>query len=46
MAAFPKVRDAEVADLQKELQASEQCATTQHLIRDFHEKGVPGLAFC
>ena len=29
MAAFLKVRDAEVADLQKKLQASEHCAATQ-----------------
>ena len=42
MAAFRKVRHAEVADLQQKLQASEQRAAIQQLIRDFDEKAVSG----
>ena len=45
MAAFLKVRDAEVADLQKKLKALEQRAATQQLVRDFDEKGVSGWHF-
>ena len=45
MAAFLKVWDAEVADLQKKLQASERRAATQQLIHDFDEKGVSGWHF-
>ena len=45
MATFLEVRDAEVTDLQKKLQASEQRTTTQPLFRDFDEKGVAGWHF-
>ena len=45
MAAFLKVRDAEIAGLQKRLKAAEQRAATQQLIRDFDEKGVSGWHF-
>ena len=43
MVAFLKLQDAEVADLQKKLQASKQHAATQQLIRDFDEKGISGI---
>ena len=45
MAAFLKVWDAQVADLQKRLKASDERAATQQLIRDFDEKGVSGRRF-
>lgn len=45
MAAFLKVRDAQVADLQKKLKASDERAATKQLIRDFDEKGVSGWHF-
>ena len=45
MAAFLKVWDARVADLQKKLKASEHRAATQQLVRDFDGKGVSGWHF-
>ena len=45
MAAFLKLRDAGVADLQKKLHASEQRAATEQLIHNFDEKVVSGWHF-
>ena len=45
MAAFLKVWDAQVADLQKKSKAEQQRAATQQLIRDFDEKGISGWHF-
>ena len=45
MAAFLKVRDAQVADLHKKLKAEQQRAATQELIHNFDEKGVSGWHF-
>ena len=45
MAAFLKVQDAQVADLQKKLTVEQQRAATQQHIRDFDEKGISGWHF-